>query len=115
VPVYVYRRRDGASFELDQPITSDALALCPTTGQTVERVLQPFSLRFKGHGFYSTEHPKVPVERDSSSERSSPSAVSASARDQPTRSITSPRSCPAAGWRWRAAQTALRFRCRFRW
>jgi predicted nucleic acid-binding Zn ribbon protein len=49
--VYVYRRRDGSSFELEQRITVDALVRCPTTGQSVERVMQPFSPRYKGTGF----------------------------------------------------------------
>jgi predicted nucleic acid-binding Zn ribbon protein len=59
MPVYVYRRRDGSSFELEQRITADALASCPTTGQRVERVMQPFSPRYKGAGFYSTDHVKA--------------------------------------------------------
>jgi predicted nucleic acid-binding Zn ribbon protein len=57
--VYVYRRRDGSSFELEQRITVDALVTCPTTGQSVERVMQLFSARYKGTGFYSTDHAKV--------------------------------------------------------
>jgi predicted nucleic acid-binding Zn ribbon protein len=56
MPVYVYRRPDGSTFELEQRITALALASCPTTGQSVERVLQPFSARYKGTGFYSTDH-----------------------------------------------------------
>jgi predicted nucleic acid-binding Zn ribbon protein len=62
VPVYVYRRRDGSSFELEQRITEDALVSCPTTGQTVERVLQPFTPRYRGTGFYSTDHRKPKAE-----------------------------------------------------
>ena len=58
VPVYVYRRRDGSTCELEQRITVDALLRCPTTGQRVERILQPFSAHYKGTGFYSTDHPK---------------------------------------------------------
>jgi len=38
------------------PITADRLLSCPTTGQKVERVLQPFTPRYKGTGFYSTDH-----------------------------------------------------------
>jgi len=60
MPVYVYRRPDGSTFELEQRITAIALASCPTTGQSVERVLQPFSARYKGTGFYSTDHAKAP-------------------------------------------------------
>jgi predicted nucleic acid-binding Zn ribbon protein len=56
MPVYVYRRADGSTFELDQRITVRALASCPTTGQRVERVMQPFSACYKGTGFYSTDH-----------------------------------------------------------
>jgi putative FmdB family regulatory protein len=58
VPVYVYRREDGSTFELQQRMTEDSLVSCPTTGQRVERVLQPFAPRFKGTGFYSTDHRK---------------------------------------------------------
>jgi predicted nucleic acid-binding Zn ribbon protein len=56
VPVYVYRRRDGSTFETQQRMADDALLTCPTTGQTVERVLQRFSPRYTGTGFYSTDH-----------------------------------------------------------
>jgi predicted nucleic acid-binding Zn ribbon protein len=61
MPVYVYRRRDGSSFELEQRITAVALVSCPTTGQSVERIMQPFSPRYKGTGFYSTDHRKAAV------------------------------------------------------
>ncbi len=57
--MYVYRRRDGWSFEIEQRITVDALVSRRTTGQTVERVMQPFSPRYKGIGFYSTDHRKA--------------------------------------------------------
>ena len=56
MPVYVYRRQDGSTFEIEQRITADGLVSCPTTGQNVELVLQPFTPRYKGTGFYSTDH-----------------------------------------------------------
>ena len=56
VPVYVYRREDGSTFEIGQRITEDSLVRCPTTGQKVVRVLQPFTPRYRGTGFYSTDH-----------------------------------------------------------
>lgn len=62
MPVYVYRRSDGSSFELEQRIACDALVSCPTTGQSVERVMQPFTPRYTGTGFYSTDHPKTTPE-----------------------------------------------------
>jgi predicted nucleic acid-binding Zn ribbon protein len=54
--VYVYRRRDGSTFEAEQRMAEDALIDCPTTGQSVERVMQPFTPRYTGTGFYSTDH-----------------------------------------------------------
>ena len=56
--MYVYRREDGSTFEVEQRITEGSLLRCPTTGQTVERVLQPFTPRYTGTGFYSTDHRK---------------------------------------------------------
>ena len=53
VPVYVYRRRDGSTFKTRQRMAEDALVDCPTTGQSVERVLQPITPRYHGTGFYS--------------------------------------------------------------
>jgi predicted nucleic acid-binding Zn ribbon protein len=43
-------------FETQQRMAEDALVACPTTGQSVERVLQLFTPRYKGTGFYSTDH-----------------------------------------------------------
>ena len=56
VPVYVYRRQDGSTFEIEQRITAAGLVRCPTAGQKVERVLQPFTPRYRGTGFHSTDH-----------------------------------------------------------
>jgi|SRR3954451_19928713 predicted nucleic acid-binding Zn ribbon protein len=65
MPVYVYRRDDGSTFELEQRITVQTLASGPTTGQHVERVMQPFSARYKGSGFYprttGDPHPAIPA------------------------------------------------------
>ena len=66
MPVYVYRCDDGSTFEIEQRMTADALLICPTTGQAVVRVLQPFSPRYTGAGFYSTDHRK-PMGEDSTS------------------------------------------------
>jgi predicted nucleic acid-binding Zn ribbon protein len=65
VPVYVYRRRDGSTFETEQRMAEDALVACPTTGQSVERVLQLFTPRYRGTGFYSTDHRTPHDERQS--------------------------------------------------
>jgi predicted nucleic acid-binding Zn ribbon protein len=39
-------------------MAEEPLVDCPTTGQTVERVLQPFTPRYSGTGFYSTDQPE---------------------------------------------------------
>lgn len=57
MPTYVYRREDGSTFEIEQRITEDPLATCPTTGQPVERIITGGSgLIFKGSGFYLTDY-----------------------------------------------------------
>lgn len=78
--MYVYRRRDGSTFELEQRITVDALLNCPTTGQGVERVMQPFTARFKGTGFYSTDNRRSAPDSPTQSARSSSDSRPASQR-----------------------------------
>ncbi len=57
MPTYTYKREDGSVFEIEQRITADALATCPTTGQTVTRVITGGTgLLFKGTGFYLTDY-----------------------------------------------------------
>lgn len=57
MPTYVYRREDGTTFEIEQPITASALDTCPTTGQPVRRVISGNAgLIFKGDGFYLTDY-----------------------------------------------------------
>ena len=57
MPTYVYRRKDGSKFEIDQRITADALTTCPETGQKVERIITGSAgLIFKGSGFYLTDY-----------------------------------------------------------
>jgi predicted nucleic acid-binding Zn ribbon protein len=87
MPVYVYRRLDGSSFELEQRITVDALVRCPTTGQSVERVMQPFTPRYRGTGFYATDHNKATppaVEPSSGSRQTPPGRVSTSSPSKGT-------------------------------
>ena len=69
MPVYVYRRDDGSTFEIQQRMLADALVSCPTTGLAVERVLQPFVPRYHGPGFHSTDNPKPRGARDSATLR----------------------------------------------
>lgn len=56
MPTYLYRRKDGSTFETTQRITEDALEECPDTGQPVTRIIQAPSIRFRGNGFYSNDY-----------------------------------------------------------
>ncbi len=52
MPMYMYRREDGTTFEIRQKFLDEPLKRCPTTGQPVVRVVQPAGIIFKGSGFY---------------------------------------------------------------
>ncbi len=57
MPTYTYRREDGTTFDIEQRITDDRLTTCPTTGQSVERLISGGGgLVFKGSGFYQTDY-----------------------------------------------------------
>ena len=59
MPTYTYKRKDGTFFEFEQKITEDPLKKCPTTGQSVKRVITGGAgLVFKGSGFYLTDYGK---------------------------------------------------------
>jgi putative FmdB family regulatory protein len=64
VPVYVYRRDDGSTFEIEQRMTADPLLNCPTTGQKVARVLQPFTPALQGHGLLLDGPPEAQGRRE---------------------------------------------------
>ncbi len=52
VPLYVYKREDGSTIELQQSWLEDSLTVCPETGQPMERVLQAFGSQKMPSRFY---------------------------------------------------------------
>lgn len=52
MPVYLYRREDGSTFEYRQKFADAPLAVDPETGQKVARMVQATGVIFKGSGFY---------------------------------------------------------------
>lgn len=56
MPMYTYRREDGTTFDIKQKFSDDPLETCPTTGQSVQRVIHASSIIFKGSGFYVTDN-----------------------------------------------------------
>ena len=59
MPVYTYRREDGTTFDIRQTFGDRPLVACPTTGQGVNRVIQPAGIIFKGSGFYVNDNNKA--------------------------------------------------------
>lgn len=59
MPIYTYRREDGTTFDLRQRFFEEPLQSCPNTGQTVNRVIQPAGIIFKGSGFYVNDNNKA--------------------------------------------------------
>jgi len=53
MPLYVYKREDGSTVEIQQSIHDEALTVCPDTGQKVQRVLQAFGSAQLPNRFYS--------------------------------------------------------------
>lgn len=59
MPTYEYRREDGTTFEIVQPMSDDALTKCPTTGQPVKRIISGGGgVVLKGSGWYVTDYNK---------------------------------------------------------
>ena len=59
MPIYTYRREDGTTFDYRQRFLDGSLESCPTTGQAVNRVIQPAGIIFKGSGFYVNDNNKA--------------------------------------------------------
>ena len=56
MPIYVYEREDGSTFEVIQRMSDDALTTCPDTGQKVQRQISASTPIFKGSGYYTNGH-----------------------------------------------------------
>lgn len=56
MPIYVYEREDGSTFEIIQRMSDGPLATCPDTGQKVARQITAATAIFKGSGFYKTDY-----------------------------------------------------------
>lgn len=57
MPTYEYKREDGSTFEIKQGINDEPLTECPTTGQSVKRVITGGGgVVYKGDGWYVTDY-----------------------------------------------------------
>lgn len=60
MPLYEYQcKACGVRFERQQPITADAIKVCPECGGEVYRLIHPVGIIFKGKGFYVTDNRKA--------------------------------------------------------
>ncbi len=97
MPTYVYRRKDGTTFEIVQRITEDSLETCPTTGQTVKRVISGGTgLIFKGSGFYLTDYVRNNDNQEKSTTESDNSTKKSSESGEKSTSSSEKSSKPAA-------------------
>jgi putative FmdB family regulatory protein len=63
MPVYEYKREDGSIFEINQKMSESPLTVCPTTGQSVKRLISGGSgVIYKGDGWYVTDYKDKPKE-----------------------------------------------------
>ena len=58
MPIYEYRCERGHTFEVLQRMADDPMSVCTDCDATVERVLHPVAVHFKGSGFYTTDYGK---------------------------------------------------------
>lgn len=56
MPTYTYKREDGSLFDIQQSMADDALTVCPTTGQPVERAMQAFGSGLMPKRFHKEGH-----------------------------------------------------------
>lgn len=89
MPIYLYEREDGSTFEKLQKVSDEVLSTCPTTGQKVVRKITPTAIHFKGTGFYKTDY--------TSSGVSSPSAASSASSSDSSTSAECNGKGPAGG------------------
>jgi putative FmdB family regulatory protein len=56
MPFYEYRCERGHTFEVLQRMSDEPVTSCTTCSATVQRVLHPVAVHFKGSGFYTTDY-----------------------------------------------------------
>jgi putative FmdB family regulatory protein len=100
MPLYLYRREDGSTFELRQSFSDNPLTMDPETGQSVVRVVQAAGVIFKGSGFYVNDskgasRSNLKSSSDTRSDSKSDSKSDATASESKTASSETPASKPA--------------------
>jgi putative FmdB family regulatory protein len=77
MPLYEYECNDnGHRFERIQKFSDPPIAVCPTCGSAVRKLLSSPAIQFKGSGWYITDYAKKSGSVESSSSSSSGSSKS---------------------------------------
>ena len=98
MPIYLYQREDGTTFEKMQKVSDAPLTSCPETGQKVKKLLSPPALQFKGSGFYKTDYSSNGASASSNGDSSdSSSSESKSESTGSDSSSSSTASCDGSG------------------
>ncbi len=103
MPVYTYRREDGTTFDIKQKFEDDPLAVCPTTGQNVVRIIQTPGIIFKGSGFYVNDSKSASKSSINGNGKTESESTPAKTESKTEASSTTP---PAAGGAAPAAPAA---------
>lgn len=100
MPLYEYECNDnGHRFERIQKFSDPPIAVCPTCGSAVRKLLSSPAIQFKGSGWYITDYAKKSGSVESSSSSSSSSSKSDSGdkkSDSSDKSSTSSESKPSS-------------------
>ena len=73
MPIYEYRCPEGHTFEVFQRMSDAPVDACEICGAgSVEKVLYPVAVHFKGSGFYTTDYGRKARRRDESRDGDKP-------------------------------------------
>jgi putative FmdB family regulatory protein len=77
MPIYEYRCPEGHTFEVFQRMSDPPVDACEVCGAgSVEKVLYPVAVHFKGSGFYTTDYGRKDRRRDESRDGDKPAGES---------------------------------------
>ena len=83
MPIYEYKCPKCGHFEVEQPITADALKTCPKCGKPVKKLISRSTVIFKGPGFYVTDNRKSDTKSKSSGDGASTTDSSSESKSKP--------------------------------
>jgi len=73
MPIYEYRCPEGHTFEVFQRMSDPPVDACEVCGAgSVQKVLYPVAVHFKGSGFYTTDYGRKNRRRDESRDGDKP-------------------------------------------